>query len=137
MEGEVGQLLQDVLGRKVDRDAIAGMYERTDGNPLYVRCLAREMGEEVEAPPRVSAGVLEVISRRLERLPVDCRDVLRVAVEAKLVKLEHVAVDGTKIEPVDDVKYSYVYRNVEYRFNSKKNYEAFKKDPEKYLPASQ
>ncbi len=42
-------------------------------------------------------------------------------------------VDGTKIGDVEDVEYSYVYKNIEYRFNSKKNYEAFKKDPEKYI----
>ncbi len=44
-------------------------------------------------------------------------------------------VDGSRVENVD--KYSYIYKNVDYRFNSKKNCETFKKDPEKYLPASQ
>ncbi len=42
-------------------------------------------------------------------------------------------VDGSKIENFEEAKYSYVYNRVEYRFNSKKSYEAFKKDPEKYL----
>lgn len=51
---------------------------------------------------------------------------------AKMIYLSD-PVDGSKIGTVDEVKYSYVYKNIEYRFNSKKNYEAFKKDPEKYL----
>jgi YHS domain-containing protein len=50
----------------------------------------------------------------------------------KLVMLTD-PVDGSKIGDVDDVKYSFVYNKIEYRFNSKENYEAFKKDPEKYL----
>jgi YHS domain-containing protein len=42
-------------------------------------------------------------------------------------------VDGSKIENFETAKYSFVYNRVEYRFNSKENYEAFKKDPAKYL----
>jgi YHS domain-containing protein len=42
-------------------------------------------------------------------------------------------VDKTKIENFEDAKYSHVYNSVEYRFNSKENYEAFKKDPAKYV----
>ena len=42
-------------------------------------------------------------------------------------------VDGSRIENFEEAKYSYVYDRVEYRFNSKENYEAFKKTPEKYL----
>ncbi|MBN2071115.1 MAG: YHS domain-containing protein [Candidatus Krumholzibacteriota bacterium] len=47
---------------------------------------------------------------------------------------------GYLIDPVDkqmiDVEnsqYSYVYKEIEYKFNSKENMEAFMKDPEKYL----
>ena len=42
-------------------------------------------------------------------------------------------VDGSKIEDFEKSKFSYVHDRVEYRFNSKENYEAFKKDPAKYL----
>jgi YHS domain-containing protein len=42
-------------------------------------------------------------------------------------------VDGSKIENFEEAKYSYVYNGMEYRFNSKDNYEAFKKDPSKYV----
>ena len=42
-------------------------------------------------------------------------------------------VDGSRIENFEEAKYSFVYESVEYRFNSKDNYEAFKKDPVKYL----
>lgn len=47
---------------------------------------------------------------------------------------------GSLIDPVDkqpvnisESKYSYIYNNLEYNFNSKENMEAFMKDPEKYL----
>ncbi len=42
-------------------------------------------------------------------------------------------VDGSRIENFEESKYAYVYNRVEYRFNSKENYEAFKKNPDKYL----
>ena len=42
-------------------------------------------------------------------------------------------VDGSRIENFEEAKYTYVYNRVEYRFNSKENYETFKEDPEKYL----
>ncbi|MBN2185621.1 MAG: YHS domain-containing protein [Candidatus Krumholzibacteriota bacterium] len=47
---------------------------------------------------------------------------------------------GYLLDPVDKAsvdlvnsKYSYVYKEIEYKFNSKENMEAFMKDPEKYL----
>ena len=57
------------------------------------------------------------------------------ATEAGAAKMIYLTdpVDGSKIGTVDDVKYAYVYKSIEYRFNSKKSYEAFKKDPEKYI----
>ena len=42
-------------------------------------------------------------------------------------------VDGSEIKPAVEGKYSYVYKEVKYRFNSEKNYEAFLEDPEKYV----
>lgn len=42
-------------------------------------------------------------------------------------------VDGSKIENLADAKYSYAYKGWNFYFNSKENYEAFKKDPEKYM----
>lgn len=46
-------------------------------------------------------------------------------------------VDPVSNEPVDIISspYYYVYKDVEYHFNSEENMEAFKKDPEKYLKA--
>ncbi|MBU8921698.1 MAG: YHS domain-containing protein [Bacteroidales bacterium] len=47
---------------------------------------------------------------------------------------------GSLVDPVDqklvDVvssSYSYIYKEMEYNFNSKENMEAFMKDPERYL----
>ena len=42
-------------------------------------------------------------------------------------------VDGTRIENFETAKHAFVYNGVEYRFNNKDNYEAFKKDPAEYI----
>ena len=42
-------------------------------------------------------------------------------------------VDGSRVEDFENAKYSYVYNGTEYRFSNKDNYEAFKKDPAKYV----
>ena len=42
-------------------------------------------------------------------------------------------VDGQIVENIEEAKYSYVYNDTKYFFNSKKNYEAFKEDPAKYV----
>lgn len=52
--------------------------------------------------------------------------------EAKVVSLVD-PVDGQVVLNADDATFSFVYKETKYLFNSKKNYEAFKKDPEKYL----
>ena len=43
--------------------------------------------------------------------------------------------DPVDKQPVDvlNAKYSYVYKNVEYLFNTEEHMKAFKQDPEKYL----
>ena len=79
VESEIGRLMKNLLERKLDRLSVTGILERTDGNPLYVKLLAREMREEDATSHRVSASVREVITRRLERTPEICREVLPVA----------------------------------------------------------
>ena len=41
-------------------------------------------------------------------------------------------VDMTSVD-LENSKYSYVYKELEYKFNSKENMEVFMQDPEKYL----
>ncbi|MDD3641992.1 MAG: YHS domain-containing protein [Candidatus Krumholzibacteria bacterium] len=41
-------------------------------------------------------------------------------------------VDGKPVE-IAEVDYSWVYKDVEYYFNSEKNLKAFQQDPEKYI----
>ena len=52
--------------------------------------------------------------------------------EAKVVSLVD-PVDGQAVLNADDATFSFVYKDTKYLFNNKENYEAFKKDPEKYL----
>ena len=42
-------------------------------------------------------------------------------------------VDGSIIENFETARYSFTYEGVEYRFNSEKNYKAFKENPERYI----
>ena len=44
-------------------------------------------------------------------------------------------IDPVDKQPVDvlTAKYSYVYKDIEYLFNTEEHMKAFKKDPEKYL----
>ncbi len=55
--------------------------------------------------------------------------------DTETARLVHICdpVDGSELNPGIDSKYMYVYKDTEYHFNSKDNYEAFKKDPEKYV----
>ena len=81
---ETGRLLRIVLGRKVDADVVKGVHARTDGNPLYVRLVGGELGEEAHPTSGstnggVPAGVLAAIARRLHPLSDRCREVLTTA----------------------------------------------------------
>ncbi len=68
-------------------------------------------------------------SKKQEEQPVQ-----QTQTEVKKVRGGHLLdpVDKTAVDLVNS-KYSYVYKEIEYKFNSKENMEAFMADPEKYL----
>ncbi|MEV4253547.1 AAA family ATPase [Spirillospora sp. NPDC049652] len=67
-----------------DEDTIAGIAERTGGNPFYVRESARLLNGEgaLVALSEVPEGVRDVLRRRLARLPEGGVSVLRLAAVA-------------------------------------------------------
>jgi hypothetical protein len=76
----VGELL-DRQGAGADPGIVARVAERTRGNPLVVRELARLIATDgpAAAAEAVPAGVREVLRRRVDRLPAGGRAVLRQA----------------------------------------------------------
>ncbi|MFG1927611.1 BTAD domain-containing putative transcriptional regulator [Cryptosporangium sp. NPDC048952] len=77
----IERLAQDAGLPLVDREVIALLRERTGGNPLFVRELARLMAAEGTAAARntVPTGVGDVLRRRIARLPGPSVTVLRQA----------------------------------------------------------
>jgi YHS domain-containing protein len=64
--------------------------------------------------------------------PEDNRSAQMEALKVKRASLID-PVDGKPVEDYLNAKWTYVYKQVEYRFNSEENYKKFKKDPEKYI----
>lgn len=66
--------------RPVDDDTLALLRSRTDGNPLFVRELARLVASQGRGGARsgVPRGVREVLSRRIEQLPATTVSVLEI-----------------------------------------------------------
>ena len=80
--GAVRELLRRQGLADVDVDDVAGLVaERTGGNPLFVRELARLIATDgaSAAAEAVPTGVRDVLRRRVERLPAVARTVLRQA----------------------------------------------------------
>ena len=84
-EAEVGRFLAEVLGRPSRRVIATAVREKTEGNPFFIREVARLLtdtdAEDVEAQlAAVRLGmprsVREAVARRLAILPEACRDLL-------------------------------------------------------------
>jgi DNA-binding SARP family transcriptional activator len=65
----------------VDEPMLALLRSRTDGNPLFVRELAKLITSRGfrEAADAIPSGVKSVLSQRIERLPAEVGTVLRIA----------------------------------------------------------
>ncbi|MFP3963137.1 BTAD domain-containing putative transcriptional regulator [Actinomadura fulvescens] len=78
---EVATLVRAVCATEVDEADVAGIVERTGGNPFFTREIARLL--DAEGPPAavrgVPAGVGDVLRRRVGRLPEAAQSILRNA----------------------------------------------------------
>jgi predicted ATPase len=84
-EAEVADQLEATFGRRFDVQVVAGVAQRTGGNPFFVTEVGRLLDDatrarhgnaeawEIERPD----GVRAAIAQRLGRLPAHCRDLLR------------------------------------------------------------
>ncbi|MGC4807822.1 BTAD domain-containing putative transcriptional regulator [Micromonospora sp. DT233] len=79
-EPATGDLARAVTGRDLDAATARLIHLRADGNPFFVRELARLLAEEGDAASSsVPTGVRDVIRHRLAQLPDPTRTVLRQA----------------------------------------------------------
>jgi DNA-binding SARP family transcriptional activator len=81
---DVGEVFATVAHNRPTPDQASALRERTDGNPFYVVEYARLAGERADlarllAEEHPPAGVQEVLTRRLARLPEETVGALRTA----------------------------------------------------------
>ncbi|MEV5412960.1 BTAD domain-containing putative transcriptional regulator [Thermopolyspora sp. NPDC052614] len=77
---EVALLLRERSGTAVDDATVAKVAERTGGNPLFVREIARVLAVEgLAAAGALPPGVRDLIRRRVARLPAAAQTMLRHA----------------------------------------------------------
>ncbi len=82
---ETGELTTALSGTRIPQSIVASIHQQTDGNPLFVREVARVLAEErsratgdviaIEVPD----GIREAIGRRLDRLSDRCNGLLAIA----------------------------------------------------------
>ncbi len=88
--GDLARLLESSTGAQPPAELVALLYERTDGNPLFMHELVLLLEDRGElSADRLRAGrqwslgipenVRELIGRRLDRLSKRCNEVLRMA----------------------------------------------------------
>lgn len=84
-QSAIGALASNMCGRTLPLSVIQTIYQRTDGNPLFVIELIKVLNEDSAGtgitviPARIPAGVRETIARRLLSLPATCTDLLEIA----------------------------------------------------------
>jgi len=72
--GEVAELVA-ALGSEAAPDFVSALHGQTEGNPFFVEEIMRHGGDLEDVP----AGVREVTSRRIARLPASAREAMQVA----------------------------------------------------------
>src|SRR5262249_42955199 len=85
---EIGEVVRATLGDQVAEALVQQLYDRTEGNPLFVAESLRVLAAERKLPTitsngaptlAVPHGVRAVIQRRLAPLSAACRAMLRIA----------------------------------------------------------
>lgn len=81
----VAEVVAREVGLKLSDGAIDTIFERTEGNPLFVIEIARGIADELSQQHhgrvmlQIPDGIREAIGRRLNNLPDDCVDLLGIA----------------------------------------------------------
>ena len=81
---DVEELLADLPGPHADAGLAVRVWERSGGNPFFVRELSRllQATDAGQSTPHLPAEVVETVRRRLARLPTDCVRLLEWAAVA-------------------------------------------------------
>jgi DNA-binding CsgD family transcriptional regulator len=91
---DVGQVIEAMTGTAFPSDVATLVRDRTEGNPLYVREVARLLSAEGRVPEAgerlaIPKDVRETVLRRLHGLPEDCFEIISLAaVVGREVSLE-------------------------------------------------
>ena len=81
---EVGDFVEGTSGVILSRDTLELVHSRTQGNPLFVGEVARQLGsegitQEDEWANTIPGGIREAVSRHLNRLSEQCNQMLTTA----------------------------------------------------------
>ena len=98
-----GQLVTAVSGSRPNALVLSTLFERTDGNPFFLKEFARLLGSvgARELLKTVPAGVADVVRQRVARLPESAQAILRVAAAIGRVFDLDVLVEA--VDSTDDV----------------------------------
>jgi len=72
---DTGRLVAQILGREPGEGALAAVYRRTEGNPLFVEALLGDGGPDSSLPE----SLRDLLVAGVRRLPEETQDVVRVA----------------------------------------------------------
>src|SRR5215472_2331957 len=72
---DTGRLVTQIIGRKPDDDLLTAVYDRTEGNPLFVEALL----EDGERGSELPESLRDLLVAAVRRLPDESQEVVRVA----------------------------------------------------------
>ena len=94
---ELADQLADILGSAPDREVVDRMYGRSEGNPLFTEEL---LAAGVDARAALPPSLREALLLRVERLPADSQQLLRLLAVSGRTSHELLA-DGAGVAPAE------------------------------------
>jgi len=73
------ELAARILGREPERALAESVYQRTEGNPLFVEALLSSGGERGRARSHLPESLRDLLAASVQRLPEQTQEILRVA----------------------------------------------------------
>jgi tetratricopeptide (TPR) repeat protein len=80
--GEVHELVADAIGPAAAERWAGEVHRRSGGHPFLARQLAEALGDPARSAGTLPAGVVDLVTRRVERLSAPCRQLVEAAAVA-------------------------------------------------------
>jgi len=77
--GQCTELATRILGREPERELADSVYQRTEGNPLFVEALLSSDGEPGRTRRHLPESLRDLLAASVQRLPDETQEILRVA----------------------------------------------------------